>query len=419
MQNPYLSYASARLACMFYFMAPGLAYGLVTSRMPALKNMTGATEGELGIILLCFGLSALIGLAFAPRLIAKISAKTTLLASSLACMVFVVLVSFSSSVWFFGIAMALLGICMGLCDVTMNVQGVEVERAYKKSSMNILHAGYNIGAAAAACAGSIFAATNFGVWVNFVLPVAVMAGMLWWAEPRLVTGNLEKPERSESSLLVSVEPKKRLPFLVWVCGLLCVCCYVSEGSVGEWGSLYLHQEKAAPESIAALVFAGFSICSLLCRLVADRLRNNFGDFLVSTAGATIALAGMLTVLSSSSWSICLIGYAMMGLGQAPIVPIAFSRAGAIKGVSTARATSLVSLLAYAGLLFAPPAFGLSAEHFGLHTALCAVPVLLTITVLLAFLLGRLIKHSREDTQAVGSLPAPNVRQLLSQQLGMR
>lgn len=402
MQNPYLSYASARLACMFYFMAPGLAYGLVTSRMPALKNMTGATEGELGIILLCFGLSALIGLAFAPRLIAKISAKTTLLASSLACMVFVVLVSFSSSVWFFGIAMALLGICMGLCDVTMNVQGVEVERAYKKSSMNILHAGYNIGAAAAACAGSIFAATNFGVWVNFVLPVAVMAGMLWWAEPRLVTGNLEKPERSESSPLVSVEPKKRLPFLVWVCGLLCVCCYVSEGSVGEWGSLYLHQEKAAPESIAALVFAGFSICSLLCRLVADRLRNNFGDFLVSTAGATIALAGMLTVLSSSSWSICLIGYAMMGLGQAPIVPIAFSRAGAIKGVSTARTTSLVSLLAYAGLLFAPPAFGLSAEHFGLHTAFCAVPVLLTITVLLAFLLGRLIKHSREDTQAVGS-----------------
>lgn len=402
MQNPYLSYASARLACMFYFMAPGLAYGLVTSRMPALKNMTGATEGELGIILLCFGLSALIGLAFAPRLIAKISAKTTLLASSLACMVSVVLVSFSSSVWFFGIAMALLGICMGLCDVTMNVQGVEVERAYKKSSMNILHAGYNIGAAAAACAGSIFAATNFGVWVNFVLPVAVMAGMLWWAEPRLVTGNLEKPERSESSPLVSVEPKKRLPFLVWVCGLLCVCCYVSEGSVGEWGSLYLHQEKAAPESIAALVFAGFSICSLLCRLVADRLRNNFGDFLVSTAGATLALAGMLTVLSSSSWSICLIGYAMMGLGQAPIVPIAFSRAGAIKGVSTARATSLVSLLAYVGLLFAPPAFGLSAEHFGLHTALCAVPVLLTITVLLAFLLGRLIKHSREDTQAVGS-----------------
>ena len=145
---------------MFYFMAPGLAYGLVTSRMPALKNMTGATEGELGIILLFFGFSALIGLAFAPRL---------------ACMIFVVLVSFSTSVWYFGATMALLGICMGLCDVTMNVQGVEVERAYKKSSMNVLHAGYNIGAAAAACAGSFFAATSLSVWVNFLLPALVMS----------------------------------------------------------------------------------------------------------------------------------------------------------------------------------------------------------------------------------------------------
>lgn len=402
MQNPYLSYASARLSCMFYFMAPGLAYGLVTSRMPALKNMTGATEGELGIILLFFGFSALIGLAFAPRLIAKISARTTLLVSSLACMVFVVLVSFSTSVWYFGATMALLGICMGLCDVTMNVQGVEVERAYKKSSMNVLHAGYNIGAAAAACAGSFFAATSLSVWVNFLLPALVMSTMLWWAEPRLVTGTEGRADKSTAASPESAEPQKRLPFLVWICGLLCVCCYVSEGSVGEWGSLYLHQEKGAPESIAALVFAGFSMCSLLCRLTGDRLRNNFGDFAVGTAGATLALVGMLTVLTASSWSVCLIGYAMMGLGQAPIVPIAFSRAGAIKGVSTARATSLVSLLAYAGLLFAPPAFGLSAEHFGLHTALCAVPVLLTFMLGLTIFLGRLIRRSREENASTAA-----------------
>ena len=192
MQHPYLTYATARLACMFYFMAPGLAYGLITSRMPALKHMTGATEGELGIILLCFGFSALIGLAFAPRLIAKTSAKATLLFAGAACMVFTMVVPFSSSVIFFGAAMSLLGICMGLCDVTMNVQGVVVERTYKKSSMNILHAGYNIGAAAAALSGSIFAATSLSVWVNFALPVAIMSVMLWWAEPRLIADAPEK-----------------------------------------------------------------------------------------------------------------------------------------------------------------------------------------------------------------------------------
>lgn len=396
--HPYLSYPTARLACMLYFMAPGLAYGLITSRMPALKNMTGATEGELGLILLCFGLSALIGLAFAPYLIEKISAKKTLLLSSLACMLFTILVSLSSSVLYFGAAMSLLGVCMGLCDVTMNVQGVAVERTYKKSAMNILHAGYNIGAAVAAFSGSLFAATSFDLWVNFSLLVIALCCLLWWAEPRLLPDTFSNQNKC-SNIETEKQPNRQsLPLLVWICGFLCICCYVCEGSVGEWGSLYLHQIKGAPESIAALVYAGFSVCSLLCRLAADRLRNNFGDFFVSTCGSVIALVGMLTVLSVSNWAICIVGYAMIGLGLAPIVPIAFSRAGAAKNVSTAKATSLVSLLGYAGLLFAPPTFGFTAEHFGLHRSLCAVPVLLFILTLLAVTLGRLLKKENETNQ---------------------
>ena len=401
--HPYLSYSSARFACMLYFMAPGLAYGLITSRMPALKHMTGATEGELGLILLCFGLSALVGLAFAPKLINKISAKNTLLFSSLTCMVFTVLTSFSTSVLYFGAAISLLGICMGLCDVTMNVQGVIVERTYKKSAMNTLHAGYNIGAAAAALSGSIFAATTLDLWMNFALPVIVMSAMLCWAESRLLTEDIdERSTLTKAKVADSNQNQNRLPLLVWVCGLLCVCCYVCEGSVGEWGSLYLNQIKGAPESIAALVYAGFSVCSLFCRLTADRLRNNFGDFAVSTFGALLALIGMTTVLTASSWTICLVGYALIGLGLAPIVPIAFSRAGAVKNINTAKATSLVSILGYGGLLFAPPAFGLSAEHFGLHTALCAVPVLLVVLVILSVALGRLIRRDASTIGNVGS-----------------
>lgn len=171
-------------------MAPGLAYGLVTSRMPALKNMTGATEGELGIILLCFGLSALIGLAFAPRLIAKSPPNDASCFESRLHGVrrFGVLFIFSVVLRHRdGAAGHLHGLVRRHHERTRRRSRTRLQ----KSSMNILHAGYNIGAAAAACAGSIFAATNFGVWVNFVLPVAVMAGMLWWAEPRLVTGNLE------------------------------------------------------------------------------------------------------------------------------------------------------------------------------------------------------------------------------------
>lgn len=392
--HPYLTYATARLACMLCFMAPGLAYGLVTSRMPALKTLTGATEGEIGLILLVFGLAGLVGLSCAPKLVERLTAKTTLVAAAVGCMLFVVLVAFSTSVVFFGVSMALLGLCVGVCDVTMNIQGVYVERTYSRNTMTILHGGYNIGAAAAAASGSVFAVTSLPLWVNYTLPAALMAFLIWWAEPRLLTAqDAEKSDAGNDKETKAAAKVGRLPLLVWICGLLCVCCYVVEGTVGEWGSLYLHQVKSAPESVAALVFAGFSVCSLFCRLTADRLRNAFGDVFLSTAGALLALAGMLTVLTASGWTACLAGYALIGLGLAPIVPIAFSRAGAVKDVNLAKATALVSLLAYAGLLFAPPAFGLAAEHFGLHASLSAVPVLLTVLFVLGLIMGRLLKKS--------------------------
>lgn len=396
MPHPHLAFSTARLACMFYFMAPGLAYGLITSRMPALKHSAGATEGELGVILFVFGFSALIGLTFAPRLLAYVSARKTLLFSSFGCLCLTLAVSFSGSVFWFAALMAVLGASMGLCDVTMNVEGVLIEKTFRRNAMSILHAGYNLGALAAALSGAIFAAVQVPLWVNFLVPAAGLALLLIWAQPRLLDGEPKNAVKSEDASKASPPLGRFLPALVWICGLLCVCCYVSEGSVGEWGSLYLHQEKGAGEAAAALVYASFSICSLLCRLAADRLRTNFGDFPTSLAGAVLAWTGMLAVLAASDWRLCLAGYALIGLGLAPIVPIAFSRTGAIKGIDTARATSLVSLMAYAGLLFAPPAFGLSAERFGLHAALCAVPCLLSILVVLTILLGRQIRQGRSD-----------------------
>ena len=98
--HPYLTYATARLACMLCFMAPGLAYGLVTSRMPALKTLTGATEGEIGLILLVFGLAGLVGLSCAPKLVERLTAKTTLVAAAVGCMLFVALVLNPLIVWF-------------------------------------------------------------------------------------------------------------------------------------------------------------------------------------------------------------------------------------------------------------------------------------------------------------------------------
>ena len=55
-------FSTARAACAYFFICPGLVYGLLTARLPALKTQTGADDAQIGLILLCLGVSGLAAL---------------------------------------------------------------------------------------------------------------------------------------------------------------------------------------------------------------------------------------------------------------------------------------------------------------------------------------------------------------------
>ena len=63
-------FSITRAACAYFFLCPGLAYGVFTSRLPALKMQTGADESQIGLLLLCVGMSSLVALFCSSRLIA-------------------------------------------------------------------------------------------------------------------------------------------------------------------------------------------------------------------------------------------------------------------------------------------------------------------------------------------------------------
>ena len=98
-------------------------------------------------------------------------------------------------------------------------------------------------------------------------------------------------------------------------------------------------------------------------------------------GSLLALGGMLLVLLSDIVPLCLAGYALMGAGLSPLVPILFSRAGSCSGISAGRASAIVSILSYSGLLFFPPLLGFTAHAWGLQNALLLVPVACLILAL--------------------------------------
>ena len=77
------AFTTRRLACAYYFACPGLTYGILTSRLPALKSQTGADDGQIGLLLLCLGLSSLAALLSSNALIARFGSRKVLCLSAL------------------------------------------------------------------------------------------------------------------------------------------------------------------------------------------------------------------------------------------------------------------------------------------------------------------------------------------------
>ena len=164
--------------------------------------------------------------------------------------------------------------------------------------------------------------------------------------------------------------------------------YAAEGSVGEWGALYLTTVKEASLGVGALVYGIFSGVTFAARLVGDPLRKEFGEIPVIIFGSVISFIGMVGVLTFSSVALVLISYSVMGLGLAPIVPTLFSMAGKNGKIPAATATSTVAFMAYGGLLVVPPSIGWMAQHTNLHEALFIVLGLIALMFSLALLLTR-------------------------------
>ena len=370
---------------MIFFIVPGLAYGLFTARLPAIKAQVGLLESELGIALLLLGAGAVCGLSLANRSIARFGIRPVLLASAVLCMGLLVLSSFMQGRESFMATLAAFGLAMGHLDVSMNVLGISIERSYRQATMNTLHAAYSLGGFLGSLSGGILAGLGLGLSVGFMLPGACVLGLIVLAAGSIFTAE-ERPNRRRAD---SRSPRlKRIPPALITCGLLAFIAYEAEGVTGDWGNLYLLQDKAAPEAMAALVYGVVSVSALLSRLLADRVRSRTGNFPVLLASGIAAMCGMVVVHFSPVWTVSLAGFALAGIGLGPIVPILFSISGSLPGVTAAQASAFVSLIGYCGLLLCPALFGFVAEHAGLGTVFSIVIGMLVMLAAGAVVLRR-------------------------------
>jgi MFS family permease len=130
-------------------------------------------------------------------------------------------------------------------------------------------------------------------------------------------------------------------------------------------------------------FVLFSIAMTVMRFGGDALTGRIGDRATIVWGALVAIGGFAVLLLAPVAVVAMIGFVLVGLGAANVVPVLFRRAGSQTVMPPGLAIAAITTMGYAGILLGPAAIGFLAKHWGLGAAFWVVPAILVLIPLCA------------------------------------
>lgn len=363
----------ARVAITVVFALNGAFFASLFARFPALQDRTGASDGELGLVLLGSMAGLLLSQTVTGMLVARHGSRPLVLAGGLGYAAGLVPIALSGSVLALLLTFPLIGFANGVLDVAMNVHGLSVERSISRPILATLHAAFSFGALGGAAVGGLVAAAGVGV-VEHLAAVALAGSAAMVVATRFLLPSATDATPGGPAFQ---RPTRALA----IAGLFAFCVLLSEGAINDWAAVYL-RDLGTGEGAAATGLAAFSLTMGFGRLVGDRLTVRLGAVRLARGGAALATAGMAAALAIGRPAAAVAGFAVMGLGLAALFPLSL-RAAAARGNAEAPAVAAVSSMGYLGLLTGPPVVGLLSEVVGLRTALALIVALCALAAVIA------------------------------------
>lgn len=366
--------AHARAAVTAVFFLNGMVFSSWYARLPDIQDELDLGTGAIGLALLGAPLGLLVAQPLTGALAASIGSRRLVAAAPLWLAAGVV-PALAVDAPTLALATVLVGAANGVLDVSMNVEGLAVERAGTKRIFNSLHAAFSFGALTGAALAGLAVSVGLDPLPHLAIIVAAGAATAALAGRALPPAGAEPPPQGPRF----ARPSRRLAAL----GAIAFCVLLAEGAVFDWSGIYIRRETDAAVGLAPAGLAAFNLAMGFGRLSADGIAERLGSATVGRAGPLIAAAGLGAALALGTPGGAIAGFAVMGVGLAAIFPLSLRAAGHDPESLTGPAVAAVSSVGYAGLLTGPPAIGLLAEAVGLTGALACVCVLLAIAAILA------------------------------------
>jgi len=372
--NP-VSVFPARVAVKTIFFLNGFAHANYYSRLPRIQDLYNIGDATIGIVLLSTAVGAMLAMPFSGWLIIRNgSRKIGLFSVYMYCGLVPFIALCPGLISLIGVFF-LLGVSSGMLDVAMNAQAVMIEQKYGKPIMTSFHAFFSIGMALGAFTASLFSELGTDLLTHLAIITALDLVVIFIAQSYFLH---DKPEKKQTE-----EPAFRVPSgaLVGV-GIIALCSMLGEGAMADWSTNYMENFAKASMSLAPVGLAAFATAMTIGRLFGDRARLKYGDKRLIVICGLIASGGLALAILFVNPIMVIIGFFIVGIGLATIVPIAYSIAGNAKGLPPGVGIAMVTTVGYSGFFFGPPLMGFLSDLVTLRFALLLVLLLfLVMTVL--------------------------------------
>ncbi|AWN15944.1 Membrane protein mosC [Salinisphaera sp. LB1] len=256
----------------------------------------------------------------------------------------------------------------------MNIHAVEVEKGAGKPLMSGFHALFSIGGFVGALLMTGLLSLGLGPLPATLFGAVLIVVAMLHASSRLLRGRHGYAD----------EPLFAMPRgIVLILAGLAMIGFLAEGAVLDWGGLLLVNTDLLQPAQSGLGYVVFSIAMTAGRLVGDRATARLGDRVMVRWGGLIVVVGFAVLLIAPVVPVALLGFLLVGLGAANIVPVFFRRAGAQAAMPAGLAISAITTAGYAGVLVGPATIGFIAQLLDLRMAFWLLVLLFCLVPLLA------------------------------------
>lgn len=365
----------AKVAVAATFVTNGLAFAGWLARAPAVRSDLHLDAAGFGLLLLCISGAAIVSIPLSGPIVQRLGPARTILLASTAMVLGLTGLgtgTLTGSVPIAAVGLMLVGIGNSAWDVSMNVEGADVERRLGRTIMPRFHAGFSLGTVLGAGTSAVAAAAGLPIWAQLYLTAALTAIVTF---PTVRVFLPHTPPARDEPHPVRVSQAWREPRTILI-GLIMLGFGFTEGTANDWFAISLVDGYGTSETVGAIGYGTFVTAMTLSRLFGGTAIERWGRVRVLRATVVCGVAGLLLVVAGVAVPLALLGGLLWGAGASLGFPVGMS-AAADDPVRAAIRVSVAGSIGYAAFLAGPPLIGVLAQHLGvLHAILCVLGALL-------------------------------------------